>query len=136
MSMQWSRDFNNLLISIYSSLMQSGQLIFSIPLIHTFQEINNDCHVNDFYSLTEMATMLKKTGFDIEIAESKTYTLFFDSQITRLRSIKKTGANCYKGKRDKSNFHTLRAMTRESKGQDLPLTYEIGLFKASKKMVI
>ena len=134
MAMQWSKDFISLLKVLFNNLSKSGQLIFSIPVHNTFNEIRTTCHINQFYKPFEVLTFLENCGFQIQFTTSKTYTLYFNSPIERLKSIKYTGANCYKGPRKKMSPLLLKQLktAHNLNEKSFPLTYEIGIFNVKK----
>ena len=92
MGLQWSLNIQNTLKSFNSYLNPNGILLFSIPIMGTFPEININ-HKNALPSLSFIKTILKKAKFNIINHQVKTYIEEFNSPSAALKSIKKIGAN-------------------------------------------
>jgi malonyl-ACP O-methyltransferase BioC len=134
MALQWEIDkIQKVFRQCYKKLSLNGELVFSIPLYGTFNELLDDFNVNEFYSATIMKNLLIESGFSKVKNLEVDYNLTFESNIKRLNSIRLTGANYVMGNKI-SNFSKLKKLIIEDRTlhKNYSLTYKIGYFKASK----
>ena len=134
MALQWEADkIKKVFRQCYKVLSINGELVFSIPLYGTFNELFNDFNINKFYSLNRIKELLIESGFSKVKNIESDYNLSFESNITRLNSIKLTGANYVIGNKV-NNFSKIKKLILEDRivNKKCTLTYKIGYFKASK----
>lgn len=91
MGFQWSDDFEKTFLSMYCYLKPGGLLLFSMPVVGTFDEIKPDKRLN-FLSIKVLLSHVVQAGFDIIHWQVKSYTDSFPSAFSALRSIKLVGA--------------------------------------------
>ncbi len=124
LALQWSRNPKVLFADIKRIIKTDGQLVFSTFGPQTLQELNaawaevdDYCHVNEFYSEQQLKLYLQQAGFkDIQII-TKTYRPCYDSVVELMRQLKSIGAHNVTAGRNKN-------MTTKTQLQSMMTAYE------------
>ncbi len=132
------------LLEIHRILLPSGQIVFSLPLQGSLQEIadafhqvDQHTHVNSFYHAQQIIHLLKISGFKCIDTQAYRIQQSFKNVRSLFNSIKAVGANALEIKRrpglmGKEKFSKLsQALTLQAYHQKhYRLTYHIGIFSA------
>lgn len=100
LALQWCLQLDKLFVDIHRVLQTGGLFAFSVfgkstlcELKAAWAEIDDDPHVNDFYSLLEIKQHLQKAGFvDVQL-EHQLYQVKYHSVIELMRELKGIGAH-------------------------------------------
>ncbi len=130
LSLHWSNDFASTLISMHGKLNKNGTLAFSIPLLGTFQEIENYCSINKFFSSSQIEAALTRAGFNIIQIKSQYISFDFDNLLKALKSIKSVGTN-YVAKENRKKITHLKKYIQMN-NESFKLSYHIGYFIINK----
>ena len=135
MVFQWEQDsLYDIFFNCYKNLSKEGEFVFSIPLIGTFKELLfENININDFFNISKVIELLSQVGFKCIETSKIEYTMNFTNKISRLKSIKNTGANFIIGQR-KKNYSQIKNLlvNNEKNCINCSLTYHIGYFKVVK----
>ncbi len=93
MALHWSNNFNNILQTIKKILKPQGQIAFSIPLQHTFNELKPYFAVHRFMRHADIIAHLQDLNYQIEIEHQETLLETYTNTLATLRSLKYTGVN-------------------------------------------
>ncbi|WP_426709147.1 methyltransferase domain-containing protein [Cetobacterium sp. SF1] len=119
-SLQWIDDLDTLFFKISKNC---EEFIFSIYIKDNLIEIKNHFGISLNYKTFEEINLLLEKYFIIINAHKGTYTLEFDSPLSALKHLKKTGVTGI-GKTSVSLIKTFKNKT---------LTYKVAYFKCKKK---
>lgn len=126
MAIHWSENLPKLTQSIYYTLNHGGVFAFSIPLTHTFHEIQSSVSVKRFLNAETVLYYLNQAGFRLLHHHIKDYMTDHSNLHDALRAIQKTGANT-------APKQTTSRLTRgQLLANPLTLTYNIGFFIVEK----
>jgi malonyl-CoA O-methyltransferase len=132
MSLQWSMNLKNTFLLIHQQLKNQGLVAFSLPLVNTFSEIK-PAYRNLFYSKSQINELLEQTRFHVRLDKEKYFLEIFESPLSVLQSIKRTGASTLFGeRRDGHLFCSSKLNDVFFKPNNRYLTYHIGFFVAEK----
>jgi malonyl-CoA O-methyltransferase len=124
LALQWSRNPDVLFADIKRIVKADGKLLFSTfgpqtlqELSSAWAEVDDYCHVNEFYSEEQLKLHLQQAGFrDIRIL-TKTYRPCYESVIDLMRQLKSIGAHNVTAGRNKK-------MTTKTQLQTMMTAYE------------
>lgn len=122
MALHWSNDIILTILNMKKYLAPNGLFAFSIPLPHTFHELQPEFAINSFINLASLLSQLSQQSLQIITGTHETITQFFPDTMSALRSIKAVGANHVSCK----THHSLRGKDVIKNHHIQQLTYEIG----------
>lgn len=128
LALQWCRNPELFFAGIKRIIKPGGQLVFSTfgpetlrELKNAWAQVDNYCHVNEFYSEQQLHHYLQHAGFrDIRIAH-KTYRPDYDSVVDLMLKLKSIGAHNVTAGRNKK-------MTTRTQLQNMVAAYEKNRF--------
>lgn len=129
MALHWSNNLENLIQRIYHALPPNGIFAFSLPLTHTFHEIQSIATIKEFLDADTICQWLNKTNFQLLHQSIQRHITQHDNLKVALRCIQKTGANTTH--KHHPSFLKRSLLTN----QPQTLTYECGYFIARKPNV-
>jgi malonyl-CoA O-methyltransferase len=107
-SMQWLDQLEPTFTEVKRVLTPSGSFQFSLyidgtlaNLKNAFAAIDQQPHVNSFFTQQQVIDALERSGFTVSSASTKSYKQSFSSALELMRSLKQVGANTVKS-RDKA----------------------------------
>lgn len=124
LALQWCRNPDALFADIKRIIKPGGQLVFSTfgpqtlhELKNAWAEVDDYCHVNEFYSELQLKYSLELTGFrDVQIA-TKSYRPTYGSVLELMHELKSIGAHNVMSGRNKK-------MTTPTQLQNMLMAYE------------
>lgn len=137
LALQWSRQPESLFNDLRRIIKLNGQLQFSTFGPQTLQElkaawkqVDNYCHVNEFYSKQELMQILQQSGFkDIQIY-THVFQQTYPTVVDLMRELKALGAhNVSNGRKKqmttKTQIHSMIAAYEKCRIRDgIPATFE------------
>lgn len=146
LAVQWCRDPNKLFSSIHSVLRNNGYWLFSTlcqgsmpELEDCWKKLDRQSHINHYPTFSQIKTQLKNAGLILEYGSLEKKTMWFDSPLSAIHSLKKIGASVVI-ERDRQKavspamwrkFVLEYEQTRQAQG--VPLSYEVAYFLAKKQ---
>jgi malonyl-CoA O-methyltransferase len=138
LALQWCRDLEAVFTGIRRALKPDGQLVFSTFGPQTLHElksawaaVDNNNHVNDFYSEAQLKQFLQQAGFKNSRTKTKLYTSRYDSVWTLMQELKHLGAHhVIAGRNKKITTKTamqqmIAAYEKHRVGDRIPATFEV-----------
>lgn len=145
--LQWSETPDITLTEWSRVLEENGLLVCAtlLPGTHkelkeAWQQVDQNVHVNSFFSASKLKTSITQAGFEIESWQEETITEHYPTLTSLLKRLKAIGAtNVNPGRRSglggrQALKHLDNAYPISREGT-YPLTYELGLFIAQKSRV-
>jgi len=143
LALQWCLDLPRMFINSQKILRKKGRLVFSIfgpetlkELKHSWKEVDDKIHVNEFFSAEQLTAFLYKAGFDNVKQHNHVYLSQYMNVMELMWELKGIGAhnvshNRNKGLTGKTQFHKmLKAYERHRQKKMLPATFEVLYFMA------
>lgn len=128
LGLQWSSDVLNTLTLWKRHLQPHGFLLFSVPTINNFPELQTDVKPK-FLTDVALTEMLDTVGLQVTTKQVQRVVVPFSSQFEALKSLKATGTNHHKATHEPvhglQSLRTDRIFTDPSISQ---LTYDIGIY--------
>jgi malonyl-CoA O-methyltransferase len=138
LALQWCQQLASSLEDFKRILIPHGQLLFSTFGSNTLQElkiawkkVDNYQHVNEFYTLIELKTILESLGYRNLQLRQKHYISYYASVIELLRELKAIGANTVTAGRNPNMTSATQLQTmisaypKNSKNSYLSATFEV-----------
>lgn len=127
LALHWSENLGETLKTLTKNMHHDSILACSIPLAHTFHELEPYCSIHSFLTLENMRKLSNACG--LTMVDGKTETIFqtFATPKKALASLKATGAHYVGNKKSQpSSMKALKPLLLSK--NHFSLTYHVGFF--------